>query len=89
MAYRPSQSGAISFQPYDPGLMVNGQVVRFLGDKSFKFLGRVIFASLLQGVQATSLVQLMRTQMEDIDRQLVSAASKAWLYQHHVISFSS
>ena len=69
--------------------MVNGQVVRFLVDKSFKFLGRVIFASLREGVQATSLVQLMRSQMEDIDRQLMSAASKAWLYQHYVISFSS
>ena len=87
MAYRPRQSGAISVQPYDPGRMVNGQAVRILGDKSFKFLGRVIFASLREGVQATSLVQLMRSQMEDIDRQLVSAASKAWLYQHNVISF--
>ena len=35
------------------------------------------FAFLREGVQATSLVQLMRTQMEDIDSQLVSAASKA------------
>ena len=36
----------MSFQPFDPKLTIKDVPIPFLGDKSFKFLGRQIYASL-------------------------------------------
>jgi hypothetical protein len=89
LAYQQGADGAMSFQPFDPKLTIKDVPIPFLGDKSFKFLGRQIYASLSEQDQASQVETRLVKQLQDIDCLLLSGPSKAWLYQHYIVAFTT
>ena len=89
LAYRPAPLGGTSFQPFDPQLSIHGETLRYLGVVFFKFLGRKIFASLSEQPQADALSKYLDDSLNLIDGLPISGPSKAWLYQHYVVPFTT
>ena len=73
--------------PFDPCLSINNEAIRFIGEDSFKDLGRHIQASLSDKNAFESTLDSFTSNLEKVDDSPISGASKAWIYQFMVVSF--
>ena len=78
-----------TYSAFDPKLNIGGCKVTFIEDDPFKFLGRLIFATLSDTEQRANLITKMTTDMHTIDQTPLKGIAKVWLYNHYVMSFIS
>jgi hypothetical protein len=87
--WKSGDNKGLSFGPFDPKLMFNSEVIKFIDltdDMLFKFLGRKI-ASSVSDMPALELTRKdFETDIETVDKQPLSGASKVWLYQFMVMA---
>ena len=55
-------------------------------ESNFKFLGRLIAADLSDVKTRSSLLEFFSGMLQTVDKLYVSGASKAWIYQHYLLS---
>ena len=82
--YKPLME--VGYSALDPKLEISGQPIPFLGEESFKFLGRKIS---LKGsaVESKETRDNLISDMEMIDKVSITGTMKMWLYNHFVITF--
>ena len=72
--------------PFDPKVEFDSKTLKFIGDDSFKFLGRKMWASNSTTKALDCTLSSFKSDMALIDKELVSGASKVWLYQFMAVA---
>ena len=73
--------------PFDPELKIAGQVMKFIADKSFKFLGWKVYHHLSESKQKKEIHKEFVEYMDKVDGTFVHGFMKLWLYQHYVVAY--
>ena len=76
-----------SYGAYDPGITFNGNPIKYLRDGYFKYIGRKINATLTERDILDSLQKCFESWMDKVDNIPITGASKAWIYEHVIISY--
>ena len=76
-----------AYAPFDPELKIAGQVMKFIADKSFKFLGWKVYHHLSESKQKKEIHKEFVEYMDKVDGTFVHGFMKLWLYQHYVVAY--
>ena len=72
--------------PFDPKVEFESETLKFIGEDSFKFLGRKMWASYSTTKALDCTLESFKSDMALIDKEPVSGASKVWLYQFMAVA---
>ena len=73
------------YSAYDPKLSISGEIIPFLGDEPFKFLGRKI-TSKKDRHGRDEIQESLRGYLEITDRVNITGPMKLWLYNNFIIA---
>ncbi len=71
---------------FDPKVEFESKTLKFIGEDSFKFLGRKMGASYSTTKALDCTLSSFKSDMALIDKEHVSGASKVWLYQFMAVA---
>ena len=81
--------GGWSYGAPDPGLLISGVAVKFLGDDLHKFLGRLIATNVTNKGAYKLTHEFFLSALGKVDGALISGPSKAWIYQFYILAILS
>lgn len=76
----------LSYGSYDPQLTINGEKISFIERSFFKHLGRKVYAHLKDSSVMNTLSEDFSSWMKKLDAALITGTSKAWIYEHYVLT---
>ena len=74
-----------TYSAYNPRLLISGQHVPFLGNESFKFLGRKI-SIINSNIRVETKNELVRF-LKITNEAKITGAMKMWLYNNYIVSY--
>ncbi len=76
-----------AYAPFDPELKIGGQLIRFISQDCFKFLGWKVYHHMRETDQKQEVHDMFVSRMELIDKTILQGFMKLWLYQHYVVAY--
>ena len=67
----------VSYGPFNPEIKINNELIKYLEDKAFKYLGRFMYANLKEKEILHKVSEEFNTWMKTVDDEPISGASKA------------
>ena len=81
------KDGKKKFGRAGPHLKIGNNKITDIKDNLFKFLGRHVSFNMKDSEQRTTIKNAFVDYMNLVDSEYISGASKAWIYNNHVMSF--
>ena len=81
--------GGSSYGAFDPGLEINNEAIKFLGDSLHKFLGRLLSIDVTNKGAYKITVEIFSSALTTVDAAPITGPSKAWIYQFYILAVIS
>ena len=78
-------SGITGFDRFDPHLSIAGASIRYLDDGDFRYLGRLLNTAASEITSRCQLQEKLDALLSLLDKTLLPATSRLWLYHHFVV----
>ena len=78
-------SGITGYDRFDPHLSIAGASIRYLDDGDFRYLGRLLNTAASEITSRCQLQEKLDALLSLLDKTLLPATSRLWLYQHFVV----
>ena len=78
-------SGITGYDRFDPHLSIAGASIRYLDDGDFRYLGRLLNTAASEITSRCQLQEKLDALLSLLDKTLLPATSRLWLYHHFVV----
>ena len=78
-------AGITGYDRFDPHLSIAGASIRYLDDGDFRYLGRLLNTAASEITSRCQLQEKLDALLSLLDKTLLPATSRLWLYHHFVV----
>ena len=77
---------ADGYHRFDPQLTISGELLKYLDDGDFRYLGRPTNVHGSEFRSRAAIETNLRTWLDCVDNLCLPATAKLWLYQHLIVA---